>query len=175
MESVKTYENFPLRIVALSNIVSLLIYISGVVIILHLGWIAAALYLVFIASMEYRLISRHCVNCYYWGRICGFGKGRLSSLLFKKGSSEKFCANDFSWKDLIPDLLLTLIPVIAGVILVFVRFDLIILLAIILLIALTTMGNSFIRGSFACKYCRQREIGCPAEKLFSKTAADKTN
>jgi hypothetical protein len=26
-----------------------------------------------------------------------------------------------------------------------------------------------VRGQLACKYCKQRELGCPAEQLFSKT------
>jgi hypothetical protein len=29
-------------------------------------------------------------------------------------------------------------------------------------------GNAVRRGSFACKYCKQREIGCPTEKVFMK-------
>jgi len=37
-----------------------------------------------------------------------------------------------------------------------------------MLILLTSAGNSYIRGSLACKYCQQRELGCPAEKLFNK-------
>ncbi|MFH1684097.1 MAG: hypothetical protein ABIA67_04360 [Candidatus Margulisiibacteriota bacterium] len=26
----------------------------------------------------------------------------------------------------------------------------------------------YLRGSLACKFCKQRELGCPAEQLFSK-------
>jgi len=37
-----------------------------------------------------------------------------------------------------------------------------------ILLVLSFGGNAFIRGSFACNYCKQKEIGCPAEKLFSK-------
>jgi len=29
-------------------------------------------------------------------------------------------------------------------------------------------GTAMIRGNLVCKYCKQREIGCPAEKLFNK-------
>jgi len=35
------------------------------------------------------------------------------------------------------------------------------------LVMLSFVGNAVIRGSFACKYCRQREIGCPASRLFA--------
>jgi hypothetical protein len=137
-------------------------------IILSLSWIAAILYLLFILALEFRLIRKHCVNCYYWGKTCGFGKGRLSSLFFKKGDPSKFCEKSFTWKDMIPDLLISLIPLLIAIALMIIKFNLILLFATILIIALTTIGNGFIRGNLTCKYCKQREIGCPAEQLFSK-------
>ena len=168
MEITKTYDNFPLRIVILSNSVSILIYLSGFMITLSLSWIAAILYLVFIMALEFRLLSKHCVNCYYWGKTCGFGKGRLSSLFFKRGDPSKFCEKSFNWKDMIPDLLVSLIPLLIAIVIMIFKFNLVLLLAAIILITLTTIGNGFIRGNLTCKYCKQREIGCPAEQLFSK-------
>jgi hypothetical protein len=168
METNKTYENFPVWIVILSSIVSILIYISGLIITLRLGWIIAVLYLVFILVFEYRLISKHCINCYYWGKTCGFGKGRLSSLFFKSGDPLKFCDKEMSWKDVIPDLLISLVPLIIGIVLMIIKFDLILFFAVIILILLTTIGNGFIRSNLTCRYCKQKESGCPAEKLFSK-------
>jgi hypothetical protein len=168
METTRTHENFPVWIVILSNLFSFLIYFSGLFITFRLGWVAAAIYLVCILAFEYRLISRHCVNCYYWGKSCGFGKGRISSLFFKKGDPSKFCSKKMSWKDMIPDLLITLVPLIIGIILMIIRFDLILLFVSFLLVLLTTIGNGFIRGSLTCKYCKQKEIGCPADELFNK-------
>lgn len=168
METIKTYDSFPIWIVILSNTVSILIYISGLILILQLGWIAGVLYLVYILAFEYRLLSRHCVGCYYWGKTCGFGKGRLSSLFFKKDDPSTFCNNKLSWKDLIPDVLISLVPLVIGIIFMIVKFEFIILFAAIVLIVLTTFGNGFIRGQLTCKFCKQRELGCPAEELFSK-------
>jgi hypothetical protein len=168
MKTTQTYDNFPVWIVMLSNLVSILIYSSGFFITLRLGWIAAILYLVFILAFEYRLISKHCVNCYYWGMTCGFGKGRFSALFFKRGDPAKFCNNDMSWKDMIPDLLISLVPFIIGIILMIIKFDFTLLFAASILIVLTTMGNGFIRGNLTCRYCKQRDLGCPAEKLFNK-------
>jgi hypothetical protein len=73
-----------------------------------------------------------------------------------------------SWKDMIPDLLVSLVPLIIGIVLMIIKFDFILLFASVILIVLTTSGNGFIRGNLTCKYCKQRELGCPAEKLFSK-------
>jgi hypothetical protein len=69
---------------------------------------------------------------------------------------------------MIPDLLVSLVPLIIGIVLLILEFDFIILFAAILLIVATTSGNAFVRGNLTCKYCRQRESGCPAEKLFNK-------
>lgn len=169
METTKNYENFPLWIVILSNLFSILIYFSGLFITLRLGWIATVIYFVCILAFEYHLISSHCINCYYWGKSCGFGKGRISSLFFKRGDPSNFCSKKMSWKDMIPDLLITLVPLIIGIILMIIRFDLILLSVAILLVLLATMGNGFIRGSLTCKYCKQKEIGCPADELFNKS------
>ena len=38
----------------------------------------------------------------------------------------------------------------------------------IALLLLGFLGNALVRGHLACRYCRQREIGCPAERLFDK-------
>jgi hypothetical protein len=167
-EAIKTFDSYPIRIVLMSCSVSMAVYSLGFFITLQLGWVTAIFYLVFILILEYRLISKHCIDCYYFGRICGFGRGRLSSLLFKKGDTSKFCDGKMSWKNMIPDLLVTLVPLVTGIVLLIIKFSILLLLSAVLLIVLTTAGNGFVRSTLTCKYCRQREIGCPAEKLFSK-------
>jgi hypothetical protein len=168
MERTNSFEKFPLWIVFLSNLVSILIYVTGFIIIFRFSPIVAIVYLVYILALEYRLLSKHCTNCYYWGKTCGFGKGRLSALLFKKGDPLKFCNNKMSWKDMIPDLLVSLVPLVTVIILLIIKFDLFLLMTAILLIVLSTSGTAFIRGNLTCRFCKQRESGCPAEKLFNK-------
>jgi len=168
MIEIKKYDNYPLWIVILSNTVSISIYGLGFMIMTRLGWIISILYLIYILILEYKLIRNHCINCFYWGKTCGFGKGRISSWFFKKGDISKFCANEMSWKDMIPDLLVSLVPFITGIVLMIIKFDYIILIALILLMLLSTIGNGFIRGTLTCRYCKQKELGCPADKLFNK-------
>ena len=168
MAKPKAFENYPCRIVFLSNLVSFAIYAIGAFIMFQLGPIWMLIYLLYCAVLEMRLIKNHCVSCYYYGKYCAFGKGKISSLLFKKGDSARFIKTEMTWKNIIPDFLVSLIPLIAGIVLLILRFDWLMLLLIILLVILTTSGNGFIRSSFACKFCKQKEIGCPAEKLFNK-------
>ncbi|MFC1951998.1 hypothetical protein ACFLYI_03020 [Chloroflexota bacterium] len=171
MKEIIYYENYPLWIVVLTNIVSFTIYGTGAFVIYKIGWIWPILYIPYIAWLELRLLKRSCVNCNYYGKVCAFGKGKLSSLFFKKGDTNRFKQDKITWKDMIPDIMVSLIPIVAGVILLVIDFNWLILSIVLLLLLLSSLGNGLIRGSLACKYCKQREIGCPAEQLFSRDKA----
>ena len=92
----------------------------------------------------------------------------MSSLLFKKANPQKFAKDKITWKDILPDFLVSIIPIVIGIVLLILKFNWLILILIVLLVILTSAGNGFVRGSLACKFCKQREIGCPAEQLFNK-------
>jgi hypothetical protein len=168
MDTTNKYDQYPVWIVLITNLFSLLVYGLGFLIMFSWTWLAAILYLAFVIILELRVIMFHCVDCIYWGRTCGFGKGRISAWFFKKGDPSKFCSKSMTWKDMIPDFLVTLIPIITGIVLLVINFNLIVLLSIIGLIFLTTVGNSYVRGSLTCIFCKQKDIGCPADQLFNK-------
>jgi hypothetical protein len=161
-------ENYPLAIIAISTLLTLAIYGIGAFILSQFGIIWVTGYILFVFILEFRLISGHCVDCYYYGKTCAFGKGWLSALFFKKGNPEKFTGMKLSWKDIVPDFLAFIIPVPAGVLLLIQGFSWTVLVLILILLFLGFAGNAFVRGKLACRYCKQREIGCPAEKLFEK-------
>ncbi len=164
----KCYTQYPLWIVILCNFVSIAMYIIGGYIIYQLGYIWLATYLFYILLLIIRLMKRSCTNCYYYGKFCAFGMGKLSAVFFKKGNAKRFAQKQITWKDILPDFMVSIIPIMVGIALLIINFNLLILSLVILLAILTSAGNGFIRGSLACKYCKQREIGCPAEKLFKK-------
>lgn len=168
MDNHQKYENYTVSTVILSNIVSLAIYALGFFILLKIGIAVSILYLLFVLAFEFRLIRNHCTKCYYWGKTCGFGKGRISRLLFKKGDPGKFCAKKLTWKNMLPDLLLSMVPFMAGLVLVILSFNWILLVALFILLILSTSGNGFIRSKLTCRFCKQSELGCPALDLFNK-------
>ena len=161
--------NYPLRIVVVSNLVSLLIYVIGAYILYRFSLIWAVIYVAFILLLEFRLLSRHCTDCYYYGKTCAFGKGYLSSLIFSRGRPERFNQKKISLLDIVPDFLVFIVPVLVGVVLLLQEFSWIILSLIIALLFLGFLGNAFVRGKLACRHCKQRENGCPADQLFDKT------
>ncbi|MFC1501086.1 hypothetical protein ACFL58_01385 [Elusimicrobiota bacterium] len=164
----KRHENYPAWIVIISNFVSLAIYAIGAFIIYKLGLIWLALYLLYILFLEIRLLRKSCIYCYYYGKICAFGKGKISSLLFRRGNAQQFSEIKITWKDILPDFLVSIIPLIIGIILLIINFDLLLLFLLVLLLILSSFGNAKVRGSLACKYCKQRDLGCPAAQLFNK-------
>jgi len=172
MTKSKCYESYPFWMVLVTSLFSVLIYFLGAYVIYKLGIIWLILYLLFILFLEIRLL-KSCANCYYYGKCCASGRGKISSLFFKKGDNKKFAKRQITWKDMIPDFLVSMIPFVAGIVLLIIRFNWMLLIAVILLFFLTFMGNAFIHGSLICKYCKQREIGCPAEKLFDKKKTKK--
>jgi hypothetical protein len=108
------------------------------------------------------------LNSDCWAGIARTVKGRLSSIIFPKGTPERFRQKKITWKDIIPDFLVFIVPVIAGCILLLIEFQWVILILVIVLLILGFIGNAFVRGQLACKYCKQKEIGCPAVQLFEK-------
>jgi hypothetical protein len=169
MQEPGCHENYPTMIVIGSNLVSLLIYGIGAYILYKFSLIWAICYVLFILLLEFRLLSRHCVDCYYYGKTCAFGKGYLSSLFFPRGQPEQFNQKKITWKDIVPDFLVFIVPILAGIMLLIQEFTWTVLSLIIALFLLGFLGNALVRGQLACRYCKQRESGCPAEQLFDKT------
>jgi len=168
MDESESYEKFPVRVVVLSNFVALLIYAAGAYILSDI-WIGlSVLFLLYCLWIEIRILKKSCTDCYYYGKVCGFGKGKLCSLLYRKGDPQNFAEKDISWVQVLPEFLVIIFPVLGGFFLSIRDFTLLPLIFPVLLIVLSFIGNAVIRGSFVCKYCKQREIGCPAEKLFRK-------
>jgi hypothetical protein len=168
MNEITAYPSYPLRYVLLANAVSVGIYALGALIVLPVGWWAAGLYLVFCAAVELNVLSRSCVDCWYYDKTCAFGKGRLCALIFRRGDPARFAAREVTWLALVPDFSVFLIPFIVGSAMLAIHFIWWRAALIAGLLVLSFAGNALVRSSFACRFCKQRELGCPAEKLFSK-------
>jgi len=117
MEPTKTYEKFPVWIVLLSNPVAISIYAVGAYILAGFGIIFAVLYLLYCLWIELKVLRGSCVDCYYYGKVCGFGRGKLCSILFKKGDPQRFVEKEISWSSILPDFMVFIFPVIGGIIL----------------------------------------------------------
>jgi hypothetical protein len=97
------------------------------------------------------------------------GRGKLCALLFPKGNPQKFIDRKVTWRDVAPDFLVFIFPLIGGVIGLFQHFSWIVVGLLIALVALSFGGNALVRGLFDCKHCKQRDLGCPAAQLFNQS------
>ena len=167
MGQTSTFERFPIGMVVLCNLVSLLIVGIGAYLFVGLSVWLLVPYLLYWLVMETRVLRRSCVNCAYYGKVCGFGKGKLCSMVFKKGDPKRFAEDSISWIAVLPDFLIFGFPLVGGIVSLIRDFSWPILILVVALVALSFVGNAVIRGSLACRHCRQREIGCPASRLFA--------
>lgn len=160
------YEQYPARIVALALGVAWAIYLIGALLLGRLWWPLAVAYLAFVLWGEVNVMRKNCVNCAYYGTLCALGKGKLAGLLFGRGDPAQFAARQATWRDVLPDMLASAAPLVGGIVVLIRGFRWGTLLLLALFVALTLGGNAVVRGMFACKHCKQRELGCPAEQLF---------
>ena len=171
MEPVKSYENFPFSMVLVAVLVNVSIYALGTAILSGFGNIMAALYLLYCLGVEIHVMKMSCVDCCYYGKWCAFGRGKAAPLLFKQGDPKRFPSRCISWKELLPDMLVLLIPLVGGIALLIRGFSWGLVMMLTALVALSFGGNYIVRSRIACKYCRQPELGCPAEQFFGKQRA----
>ena len=168
MRNTKSYEIFPLWIPFIAILISVISYGIGAIILSGFGIIFSILYILYCIAMELMIIFRSCKNCWYYGKICGLGKGKIAPMLVKKGDMKKFADRDISMVHMIPDFLVVILPLLGGIILLVLNFSILVISLMVLLIILFFGGTAFIRGTFACKYCKQKDIGCPAFDIFNK-------
>ena len=162
------FDRYPAGIVLVSVLQTLFIYASGAAIMLYAAPTWAALYLAFCLWSEYRVLRKSCVNCVYYGQICAFGRGLVCSWIFRKGDPAAFNTRTPTWAALIPDLLISLLPFSVGTFFLIRSFTWPLVGLMVLLVLLAFPGTGFIRSQLACAHCRQRQLGCPAERLFGR-------
>jgi len=168
----ETYEEFPLSLVLLCIVINISIYILGAYLIAPLGNLFVVLYLMYCLGMEIRILIMSCRDCYYYGKPCAFGKGKICSLFFKKGSPERFKEKEITWLKLIPDFLVSLIPLVIGGVYLIQDFTWLRLSFVLVLVIIAFPITGFVRTSISCKFCKQKEIGCPAVQVFTKNEQD---
>jgi hypothetical protein len=161
------YDQFPMPLALFCVLGNLLIYIVGALLLAPLGKSFVALYILYCLGLEIRVLRISCRDCFYYGKLCAFGRGKMCSVLFKKGSPEKFMKKKISWSCLLPDFLASLIPLSIGGFFLAQHFSWLNLFLVVFLIFIAFPVTGFIRSSIACKHCKQKDLGCPSIIFFS--------
>ena len=161
-------DEYPIKIVCVSATLTVISYLLGALVLFVIHPVLGFLFLVLaiftiIVSMKLR-----CTHCYYLGKYCNFGLGKLAAILFKKGELKEFR----NPKKVVPTAILSfgtmLLPVIAGIGLIVFDFSLINIGLLLVYILLGIMPNFFVRGNF-CEKCMQGQLGCPSYEQMIKS------
>lgn len=163
------YDCYPIHLVLMISILQVAVYLTGAYIMFRLHLAAGILYVAFIVFLEGSVCREGCRNCYYYGKLCAFGRGKIAGLILKRGDPREFSKRELGWKDFVPQILVVLIPLIAGIAIMVSRgFDVWILCAMIYPLLSWFCLNPWIYGNIACAHCRQGRKCCPALRFFSK-------
>jgi len=156
------YENYPARVVILSNLIIILWYAIGAIILTGFNILIAVVYLFFCILLYIFLLKNGCNYCYYYGKWCGDGKGKIVPLFFKKRHDRDFSKMEFSNWDVFLVFLPMLLPVIGAIILLIINFSLVVMILLILCVVISLVSIIIMHGALICKHCKQGRIGCPA-------------
>jgi hypothetical protein len=172
MDESKVFEKYPVWMILVYYFFSFSVYAAGLYLVYLVFPLFSLLLFIYIMFLEVQVLREGCVRCYYYGKRCVCGKGKLAELLMKKDEKRKFNEKKLTMKNFIPSMLPMLVALISGIYLIFINLpglDFLIIGLTIWPLLVTFLGNPVIYGKMACPHCRQRELGCPACEFFMKT------
>ncbi|MFA5375563.1 MAG: hypothetical protein WC455_07400 [Dehalococcoidia bacterium] len=170
---VKIYEQgieeFGLGSIIFGNMTMLVWIMLGMTCCWFFHPIAAWVYLGVALLMVFVVMRRIvCVNCYYYGKLCPIGWGKLAALMFKQGSMDKFATS--IGVRLAPATygLLSLIPL--GLVIAAMVQDFMVAQAIVLveLLAISAYSGASSRKK-SCVNCKMR-YACPGCVVKEKSS-----
>lgn len=153
-------ENFSLKTVVTENILFLFWILLGSYLCATLSKVVGWTYMIYGFSMVIvfmRILV--CKNCYYHGKWCHSGWGKLSALYCKQGEITRFGCG--AGGAIIPIFYgsMALIPIILAVITLIKSFSLLILGILVLFIPVVALSSTILRKK-ACVQCKMKNL-CP--------------
>ncbi|MBM3156289.1 MAG: hypothetical protein FJ004_03275 [Chloroflexi bacterium] len=162
-------EEYPKSWIMLGNLGMLLWIALGTAACWFLYPLAAWIYLPVALFMVFVILRwLVCTNCYYYGKWCPTGWGKLTALLFKQGSIEKFSKSAGIKLAPLTYGLLSLIPLILVIIALVRDFTvpkLVVLILLLLISGYSAVGNR----KKSCAKCKMRTI-CPGSGVRNERA-----
>lgn len=171
IKEIKIYEQgskgYPKAVIILGNFMMLLWIALGTIACWFLSPLAAWIYLPSAIIMIFIVLRKLvCPDCYYYGKWCSLGWGKLSALFFKKGNVEKFAIGVGLKLAPLTYGLLTLVPLILIVISLFLGFSLFKITILVLLLLISFYSGAISRKK-TCARCKMKLI-CPGSAARNK-------
>ncbi|MHA1966204.1 MAG: hypothetical protein ACW964_00255 [Candidatus Hodarchaeales archaeon] len=160
-------EEYPIGIVCVSVTITIISYLLGAIVLYLVHPFLGFLFLLLVIFTILVSMKLRCTHCFYLGKYCNFGLGKLAAILFKKGNSKDFN----NPRKVIPTAILSfgtiLLPIIAGIGLLIINFTLVNLGILLAYLLFGILPNFFVRGNY-CDKCMQGQLGCPSYEKMKK-------
>ena len=153
-------ERYPKSGVIIGNLLMVIWIALGTIACWFLIPIVAWIYLAVGVSMVWVVLRRLlCVNCYYYGKWCATGWGKLAAVFFKKGDVGKFSTSIGAKIAPITYGLLSIVPIIMLIVALIEQVSVQRIVVLVLLIGISAYSTVFNRRK-TCVKCKMRLI-CP--------------
>lgn len=117
--------------------------------------IVSITYIIFIGVMLIFVLRKHlCTHCFYYGKLCGTGWGKLASCLFKKNSGNYELGGKLAGITWMLAMFFPLIGIIIALILNWFSITITLLLVIFIILS----GINFFIHKKSCEKCKMRFI-----------------
>lgn len=157
-------EKYPKSTIFIENLTLFIWIILGATACWYFNSVIALLYIFFALSMIIFVMRKLvCTRCYYYGKWCHVGWGKISALFFKKGNEEEFQSCTGLKIAPVFFVLLALIPVIL-VIISSIKSFLLIKIIILLTLLIVVIFSSVILRKKSCALCKMKSI-CPGSAI----------
>ncbi len=157
-QSLRYCESYPGWVIVIRWIILGTIFTLGVYILWGINEVLGLFYVIYsLAALTLVLPLSRCASCFYHGRACNTGWGRVAAYLFPKGDESKYVEN-YGYSILLH--LLWLIPLLGGL-LQLARSRSLLALCILAAYLFLLLVEKIVLKKLACVRCHQREF-CPA-------------
>ena len=151
-------EEYPIRYVVTGNLAIALWIGLGTFISWTFHPIAGWLYLIFAVVMVVFVLRKLlCTNCYYYGKRCSMGWGKVSAWLFKKGRIKHFNKGSSQSFGIATYNILTIVPVILIIVSMVLDFEIIKVAALALFLTAYFWKGKVVYKK-ACSQCKMRFV-----------------
>lgn len=156
-------ENYSFRMIFISLVISLVVYLVGTVLTLLFNEYIAMFFIILIFANLLLSLKLRCSYCYYYDKWCYTGFGKLASKVFRKGPVKEFQNPKNIFPIALLSMIILLIPLVSGIIVFIFTFELVVLFVIIFYLLISLIPNFVIKRR-TCKSCKQRLISCPVNR-----------
>lgn len=154
-------ESFPAITIVLGTMITITSVFLGAAVIFFFDLVFSMVYVGLYVVMTILNVRFRCNFCYYCGKRCPSGMGKLVKKEYLSRYNREF-NNPVNYGLVgVFSFAMMILPIVIGIIALFLNFVIIQLVVLIFYCIVSFVPNAFLKGD-RCKKCKQGKLGCPA-------------